>query len=1858
MLLFRVVVFLVVAWLLSSKQNALGNVVDNNEPRACLVYNHGQVTDMAGHPASNVLFTSITADLQFFVTEKGLTFLFAKTSDSSSGSALLHRIDADLVGAHIQRDRIEFTEASSTATRNYFNALHPNGIRNVREYQAVRIREVYPGVDWLIRMTAQGMKYDFEVKPNADASVIKIKYYGAENIYLENGKLHVKCKLGELIEQPPHVTQGNATVPSAFQLSRDEVTFNISMYDSTKPLRIDPDMIWGTFYGGNLGDRFVAVTTDNGGNTYTTGFTASPNFPLFSAGAYYDNSFGAYGDIVIVKFNANMQVVWSTFYGGSDGIEQGCGIATDQNNNVYITGYTSTADFPTQNGGAFFDNTANGQSDGFLLKFDAASNLLFATYVGGSGNDELLDIAIDNANNVYLSGSTTSSDFPTQVSGISFFDNTNSMEDGALLKFSSGGALLWSTYFGGSTSDQVNSISIDANGNLFACGGTQSSDFPVLDAGTYFTGSVNGQDGFVAKFNVGLSLTWSTAYGGSGQDVALFTAIDNNDRLFVSGVTRSTDFPTYATGDAYLDDGLNDGLVLYNTDFFFLTFDNDGTQRWSTFYGGRDDEGYVGNGYLNDGLRCDACGNLYGAFTTNSLDVNTANPGCNSFFDDNLSHSRDAFFVKFRRSLGLHWATYFGSTDWEDGFALTINKANTLVVAGSCSNALGMPVEQFGAGYFDNTPTSQDGYLAAFHQPVFESALNYSMCNGPCNGVATIDVNAACDVGYTYLWSNGATADSINNLCSGAYQLTVTDTLNCAIDTLTFNISTGIEANALVENQSCNFGCTGTAEIVVPGISDLTYAWSNGSTSSSAVALCPGNYSVTVSALGCGSDVASVSVVLPPPLTVWLNSIQEPSEFSCAGACDGEATVMLNGGATIPFCTWSNGETGTTADSLCSGETYYVMASDSLCYTTMIQVTMPAPPPLNFYVNTVPGCSCQSFATVNVYNGTSLSFLWSNGETGDTMTDCAGTYSVTITDSICGTAEDNFNLTAYQPPVISYYQTDNPPCPACSVSAWPVLVFPSPTTYVWSTGETNTATNLCVDSTYYVTATNVCGDVYVDTFTVPPPVPMYAYVNSPFLTCSDSCSGKATASAAGAMFPLSFLWSNGETTGQAIALCAGETYLVTVWDACGQVDTTSYTFPFPLPLGATGTAAYPGCPGTCDAQATVSAISGGIAPYAYLWSNGVTETTAYGLCVDSTYGVTVTDDCGTTFATSVLIPHASNLDAYTGQSPSCAASCVGMANVYYSGGLPPYSFLWDNGETLMQVANACAGTNYTVTVYDACGNSDAASVIVTLDTPQVSNVVITPATCNFPCNGSALVESSGGTPPFMYYWSSGSISEIAPALCPGDTYSVIIIDPGCYIDTFTFSLPVISFDAVVTDFNNNACFDHCNGSIDLSVSGGIAPYSFLWNNGGTSEDLDSLCTGYYNVTVLDDDCAAEVLAIPINGTSVAAVDALDSMLCANDCNAVATLVFNDPDSSFTAVWSNGESGAGADSLCGGNHFVIVNDPGCYHDSISFSIGAHSYLEAEAMALNNILCFGECTGSAEVIPASGVTPYAVSWSDGSSNDLVEGLCAGVAFVSVSDGIGCVFVDSVFINQPDTLIIAYETTSTHCQFPDGSIVTEVAGGTSPYTYVWSNGENIALLDSVAPGVYVLTVTDANGCTFQESITVISSSPPLIVTADTVIYAGASAMLTAQGAVTYSWSPSDDLSCATCFQTFAHPVVNTTYCVTGIDSLGCTDTTCIAIVVDQYCGGVHAPNAFSPNGDGLNDGFGVLPYCINEFYIAIYNRWGQKMFETHDPRAFWDGYFNGKQCEIGVYVYYAVAVDFTGRKTVKKGNVTLLR
>ena len=527
---------------------------------------------------------------------------------------------------------------------NYFIGNDPNKWKtNIPTYQAVVYKEIYKGVDMKFYGNNQQMEYDIIVKPGADPKMVKFSYEGVEGLKVtQEGDLEIT-----LHSSSPLVGEGNGEGAKLIQKKP-------YIYQEIDGKRVEVD---GEF-------KILNLTPD----------PRSLN-PIFSYGfqvASYNKSYPLVMDPVLA---------YSTYLGGRYG-DNGYGIAVDTSGNAYITGWTSSADFPTSSP---IQGSKAGNEDAFVAKINSSGTaLIYSTYLGGSGGDWGNDIAVDTSGNAYLTGRTDSTTFPTASAiqgsyaggGDAFVTKINS----------SGTALVYSTYLGGSGGDWGNDIAVDTSGNAYITGGTVSTNFPTVSAiqGSY----VGNYDAFATKINSsGTALIYSTYLGGSGEDVGFGIAIDTSRNAYITGYTASTNFPT-----ASAIQGSNAG----GSDVFVTKINEPGSSLvYSTYLGGSSSDG----GY-RIGIAVDPSGNAYITGLTYSTNFPMVSPiqGANA-------GSYDAFVAKINSSgTALVYSTYMGGSNQDEGFRIAVDPLGNAYITGrtySTDFPLASPIYGSNAGSWD-----------------------------------------------------------------------------------------------------------------------------------------------------------------------------------------------------------------------------------------------------------------------------------------------------------------------------------------------------------------------------------------------------------------------------------------------------------------------------------------------------------------------------------------------------------------------------------------------------------------------------------------------------------------------------------------------------------------------------------------------------------------------------------------------------------------------------------------------------------------------------------------------------------------------------------------------------------------------------------------------------------------------------------------------------------------------------------------------------------------------------------------------------------------------------------------------------
>ena len=542
---------------------------------------------------------------------------------------------------------------------------------NIPIYERVKYDAVYPGIDLIYYGHSHRLEYDFIVSPGADPNVIRLVFAGVNDAALNSDGDLVLTAAGEHLRfHRPILYQleggRRKTIDGGYvHVTPHEIGFHVGAYDHTRPLIIDPELSYSTHLGGSADDSGEGITVDPAGAAYVAGHTSSTDFP--TAKALQPTHEGIQGDAFVAKLNPEgTALVYATYIGGSkdDGAQA---IAIDRAGAAYITGFTDSPDFPSVRSLASSRCTAAGgvtSRDSFVAKLAAdGSRLIYSTCLGGSRDDNGQAIAVDDWGAAYVGGRTFSCDFPTVNAFAPACHNpgTDDLEAFVAKLTPDGTALAYSTYLGGTGSDEASGIAVDSRGDAYVVGSTTSLDFPILHPAQPAFSQGEDNDAFAARFaSDGKSLVYSMRLGGSANDAAAGVAIGQSGAAYVTGTTSSADFPTVNALQPTYGGG---------TDAFVLKIRPEGGSLiYSTYLGGSGrDESF--------GITADTEGAAYVTGWTFSPDFPPAILGSGG--------NGDAFVAKLdpngRRTV---YATKLGGGQTDAGHAIGVDLADGAYVTG------------------------------------------------------------------------------------------------------------------------------------------------------------------------------------------------------------------------------------------------------------------------------------------------------------------------------------------------------------------------------------------------------------------------------------------------------------------------------------------------------------------------------------------------------------------------------------------------------------------------------------------------------------------------------------------------------------------------------------------------------------------------------------------------------------------------------------------------------------------------------------------------------------------------------------------------------------------------------------------------------------------------------------------------------------------------------------------------------------------------------------------------------------------------------------------------------------------------
>ncbi|MEZ5038880.1 MAG: T9SS type A sorting domain-containing protein [Saprospiraceae bacterium] len=650
-----------------------------------------------------------------------------------------------------------------------------------------------------------------------------------------------------------------------------------------------------------------------------------------------------------------------------------------------------------------------------------------------------------------------------------------------------------------------------------------------------------------------------------------------------------------------------------------------------------------------------------------------------------------------------------------------------------------------------------------------------------------------------------------------------------------------------------------------------------------------------------------------------------------------------------------------------------------------------------------------------------------------------------------------------------------------------------PFTFVWDGPESFSSTdqnleNLYVPGLYSVTVTNAHAcEVYlqIELESCEGINDIYLAPQSPH--CNDPGSGSISLEVSGGAAPLSYAWSTGATTQNLSGLSIG-TYSVTVTDNNGCTWSEALILAPAEPLDIVGF-------NVCEVNGEgllEPEVTGGVPPLAFLWSTGASTEE---LVADAgTYSLTVTDIGGCSQTASYVIY---NPPVVTGTvTPTPCEQAVGAISLSALPGqaTPIVAWEWSDGNSSQNRTGLAAG-NYCVTVTDAndCSFSDCFEV-GSVNSLEVSEVIIDATNCDEPGNGSIALTASGGNPPYVFDWADGATGALRENLSAGNFQVTLSDQDECtLIQTYTVgsSASDLSLEATVID----DCENRGEGAILTTVTGGQLPYTYRWGfTGATSADLVGLTAGIYTLVVTDDlGCTQSAIYTVANHQLPDIQATLSPTFCGQSLGSISLTIANQPNPDPTAFqWADGAQGTSRTNLAAGTYTLTYTDPnGCQ------LVNNYEIIEEnEAFTLTIAVspsCATASSGSVDVAPSNGSAPYAFNWSDGAEGSFRANLAPGDYTVTVTDANSCTVVQSINIGILPALSLTPDIQPVSCgENGAGSISVTVGGGETPYTYAWSNNANTSSIDGLEAGDFTLTVTDAKGCAVVETYSTVSTEP----------------------------------------------------------------------------------------------------------------------------------------------------------------------
>ncbi len=1321
---------------------------------------------------------------------------------------------------------------------------------HVRKYSSIKYEHVYDGINIKYYERYGTYKYDVEVQPGAQVEQVKFLCEGAEKLSVKEGNLYLRIGKFMVIENKPYAYQWNdageqVPVACAFKVEGNEISFVIGKYDYSRVLIIDPTIVFAS-YSSSTADNFgYTATYDRYGNVYGGGTVYGVGYPT-TVGAYQGVFKGGSCDVGITKFSPDGHTrLYSTYIGGT-GTDVPHSLYVNNNDELYVLMSTSSADFPVTQGcyqGSFRGGAAcrvtsinyygNG-SDVSISRFNASgTQLLSSTYFGGSGNDGLNlmmaknyadeirgDLQIDVSGNVYVASSTASADMPITANAIQSV--YKGVQDGFVAKFSYDlKKLIFASYIGGSNIDAVYNMELDAQGNMYICGGTKSGDFPVTQ-NAYITTAPGYEDGFISKISTnGTQLMRSTYVGTRYTDQTFLVKLDEQENVYVVGQT--TDSASSWTYNVKWSGG---------TGQFLTKFDNDlAKMLWSTSFG----DANLGYELVPTAMMVDVCGRIHisgWGGTTNMQQPLAGLPITNDAFKvvPDMG-SGDFYFITIDKDASdLVFASYYGGNctiagEHVDGGTSRFDRKGVIyqAVCAGCAGCNNFPVTPGVIGPTNNSSNCNmavvkiafpmAGVIADFDIPAIVCAPFTAVID---NRSQLRDSSSTL---YEWNFGDGGSSTDVSPMHvyneSGLYQvqLIVSDTGSCNVaDTLEKEIL--VLANRL-DTLPTIYTCKG--DMVQIGVSpyadtNLTYAWYPATGLSSA-------------------DVSNPYFTDTVDCTYYLYI----SNGYCTDTLEQNVKLSSIPGACVQ------------TDYACYGQSFTYVAD-----TTGANCFVWSSTPL--LTDTLNNSIYEPEFTFQTRSARTFYLYRSNGacEALDTFKVKVSLYNASIDSvpSLCKGdtihADVNIGMERNSSVYSTYWSVDQGIINADSMHAWMIA-----DTSVMLMVEVVNEYGCKVHDTIYIEV----GQVQLNAEVEP-------------IWCNGDSSGAIVLHAAGGKFPYTYTWKHTSYNTDSLTHLSEGIYEVHVCEGTGCCTDTVIQLLQPdiLQVSLYDTLSVIYCDAECKGKASVN-ISGGTMPYSLLWNTGDTSLHMSHLCPGE-YVLQVEDahHCADTILFTVKDTSGMSVQ-YEAVMPQCYNDCNGSIQLTVSGAVEPCEYEWNvTGGYTDKADNLCAG-NYDIMVKDA--HQCMRHIVVNMPNPELlilqSSVVNRPS-CSGKNDAGIMVHMQGGTAPYIYRWNNVVGDSVYDNLYSGNYVLNVTDAHGCSYDTlFTVS----DYDTLTAEVNATKvpCEEVCIGEAEVVPQGGCPPYRYVWTNGDTTQKAEKLCRGTYSVEVYDNNNCKVSMSVTVLDSS-------------------------------------------------------------------------------------------------------------------------------------------------------------------------------------------------------------------------------------------------------------------------------------------------------------------------------------------------------------------------------------------------------